>query len=219
MPEEKSRVPLGLLLKAMLREHSLSMRKLSELTGIDTATISRIVNGKQTANARHLQRIAHALNYPVGQLLSAAGFEVDSPRQEIAPDIHTIVDEVLKSSILLSGQCITERVEQELSRYEQYAQTEEGQRIIREDFSAKLNQVGGAGPFIEHLKQMHEQFCADDTTRDERTILGSALLYFIIATDIIPDYVFPIGYLDDALAVRLALNRLAQLKRIKPPAV
>ena len=82
-----------------------------------------------------------------------------------------------------------------------------------------MNQVGGAGPFIEQLKQMHEQFCADDITPDERTILGSALLYFIIATDVIPDYVFPIGYLDDAIAVRLVLNRLAQLKRIEPPAV
>jgi len=166
MPEEKSRLPLGSLLKTMLQERSLSMRKLSELTGINTATISRIVNGKQTANARHLQRIAHALNYPVVQLLSAAGFEVDSPRQEIAPDIHTIVDEVLRSSVLLSVQCITERVEQELSRYGQYAQTEEGQRIIRDGFSAKVNQVGGAGPFIEQLKQMHEQFCADGMAPD-----------------------------------------------------
>ena len=80
MPEEKSRLPLASLLKTVLHERSLSMRKLSKLTGIDTATISRIANGKQPANARHLQRIAHALNYPVVQLLSAAGFEVDSTR-------------------------------------------------------------------------------------------------------------------------------------------
>ena len=79
MPEEKSGLPLGSLLKTVLRERSLSMRKLSELTGIDTATISRIANGKQPANARHLQRIAHALNFPVGQLFSAAGFEVGEP--------------------------------------------------------------------------------------------------------------------------------------------
>ncbi len=33
---------------------------------------------------------------------------------------------------------------------------------------------------------------------EERCILGSVLLYFVLATDVIPDYVFPIGYLDDA---------------------
>ena len=222
MSEEKSRLPLGSLLKTVLRERSLSMRKLGELTGIDTATISRIANGKQPANARHLQRIAHALNYPVVQLLSAAGFEVGSPRPEAASDIRTVVDyiqEMLRSSNLYIEQYTTDRVEQELSRYEQYAQTEEGQRMIRDGFPAKLNQVGGAGLFIEQLKQMHKQFCTDGISPDERTILGSALLYFIIATDIIPDYIFPIGYLDDAIALRLVLNRLAQLKRVEPPAV
>ena len=104
MPEEISGLPLGSLLKAVLRERSLSMRKLSELTAIDTATISRIANGKQPANAKHLQRIAHALNFPVVQLFSAAGFEVGNLRQEIASDIHTVVDEVLKSSNLFSEQ-------------------------------------------------------------------------------------------------------------------
>jgi uncharacterized membrane protein YkvA (DUF1232 family)/DNA-binding Xre family transcriptional regulator len=219
MPEAKSGSPLGSLLKTVLSERSLSMRKLSELTGIDTATISRIANGKQSASTKHLQRIACALKIPVLQLLSATGFEADGTRQEIAPDISSIVDELLKSLNIFSEQCLAERVEQELSRYEQYAQTEEGQRMIRQGFTAKVNQVGGVGPFIEQLKQMHQQYCTDDITTDERTILGSALLYFIIATDIIPDYIVPIGYLDDAMAVRLALNRLVQLRRVEPPAV
>jgi transcriptional regulator with XRE-family HTH domain len=221
MSAEKNELPLGSLLKTVLRERSLSMRKLSELTAIDTATISRIANGKQPANARHLQRIAHALNLPIGQLFSAAGFEVENPRQEIASDIHAVVDniqDVLKSSNLFSGQCTSDRVEQELFRYEQYARTEEGERIIREDFLAKVNQVSGAGPFIEQLKQMHKQFCTDDIMPDERTILGSALLYFILSTDIIPDYVFPIGYLDDAIAVRLVSNRLSLIKKAEPHA-
>jgi uncharacterized membrane protein YkvA (DUF1232 family)/DNA-binding Xre family transcriptional regulator len=211
MPEERSELSLGSLLKTVLHERSLSMRKLGELTAIDTATISRIINGKQPANVRHLQRIAQALNLPVGQLFSAAGFELGSPRQETAPDIHSVMDdiqEVLKSEHLFSGQCTTDRVEQELFRYEQYAQTEEGQRIIRENFHAKVSQVSGAGPFIDQLKQMHERFCTDEITPDERAILGSALLYFILSTDIIPDYVFPIGYLDDAIAVSLVQKRL-----------
>jgi uncharacterized membrane protein YkvA (DUF1232 family) len=74
-----------------------------------------------------------------------------------------------------------------------------------------VKQVGGVGPFIEHLKQMHTKFLEGDITKAERDILGSALLYFILSTDIIPDYVFPIGYLDDAIAVQLVLNRLSQM--------
>ena len=103
-------------------------------------------------------------------------------------------------------------MEQELFRYEQYAQTEEGQRIIREGFDSKVSQVSGAGPFIDQLKQMHRRFCLDETTPGERIILGSALLYFILSTDIIPDYVFPIQYLDDVMAVNSALRRLEKLQ-------
>jgi uncharacterized membrane protein YkvA (DUF1232 family) len=38
--------------------------------------------------------------------------------------------------------------------------------------------------------------------------MGSALLYFILPVDVIPDYIFPIGYLDDAIAVQLVLGWL-----------
>jgi uncharacterized membrane protein YkvA (DUF1232 family)/transcriptional regulator with XRE-family HTH domain len=216
MPAEKSSgSPLGSLLKTALRERSLSMRKLSGLTGIDTATISRIASGKQPANVRHLQKIAHALNFPVIQLFSAAGLEIDGSPPGSVSNIHAIMDDLendLISSNLLNEQCTVERVEQELLKYEQYARTEEGQRMIREDFLGKVAQVSGAGPFIEQLKQMYQQFCRDDLAPEERAALGSALLYFILATDIIPDYVFPIGYLDDAIAVRLVLKRLARSK-------
>jgi uncharacterized membrane protein YkvA (DUF1232 family)/DNA-binding Xre family transcriptional regulator len=222
MLAEKNELYLGLLLKRLLRERSISMRRLSQLTEIDTATISRIANGKQSANANHLQKIAHALNVPIEQLFSAAGYDVGSSRNELKSDIQTVfedIQEALKSSNLFNEQYTTDRVQQELYKYEQFAQTEEGQRIIREDFQPKVTQVSGAGPFIDQLKQMHKQFCTDDITSNERAIIGSALIYFILSTDIIPDYVFPIGYLDDAIAVRLVLNRLLQIKNIEPPAV
>lgn len=218
--EDKEQSKLGVIIKSLLRDRSLSMRKLSTLTGIDTATISRIVNGKQPANVNHLQKLAHVMNIPTEQLLSAAGYDIGNSRHE--SDIHNIVDDIqefLKSSNLFNQQYTTDLIEKELYKYEQYAQTDEGQRIINEDFQAKVNQVSGAGPFIDQLKQMHKQFYTENITTNERAILGSALLYFILSTDIIPDYVFPIGYLDDAIAVRLVLNRLSQMKNIEPPAV
>ena len=52
---------LGLLLKELLKKQSLSMRKLSEFTTIDTATISRIINGKRKAKPEHLQKLPTVL--------------------------------------------------------------------------------------------------------------------------------------------------------------
>lgn len=226
MYENKNEFKLGTMLKLLLKEHSLSMRKLSTLTGIDTATISRIVNGKQPANINHLQKFAQCLNVPIEQLLIAAGYNLNNFKQEVNSNPHTIVDtiqEMLKSSNLLEQQYDLRRIEEELNKYEQYALTEEGKRIIYNSFNEKINSVNGSGLFIDQLKQMYKQFCDDNISTDQRAILGSGLLYFILSTDIIPDYIFPIGYLDDVLAVKLVLDRFSQAKENEqtkvPPAI
>ncbi|MEK8131634.1 helix-turn-helix domain-containing protein [Paenibacillus filicis] len=204
---------LGDVLKALLKERSLSMRKLAAITGIDTATISRIANGKQPASTEYLQMFAVALDVPVKRLLEATGLELSLG--ESRSDIHLSVEsiqEILAASNLFDQHNTLQRIEQELEKYERYAQTEEGQRLILEGFETKIQQVDGMGPFITHLKEMYERFSAEPIQLRERAILGSALLYFILSADIIPDYVFPIGYLDDALAVKLALQRLSLLQ-------
>jgi uncharacterized membrane protein YkvA (DUF1232 family)/DNA-binding Xre family transcriptional regulator len=204
---------LGLLLKMLLKKHSLSMRKLSVLTGIDTATISRIVNGKQKAKLNHLQQFAYHLNTPLEKLVVAAGYDMGRGQEELKSDIQYSVDtlqEILQSFKLVDTQFTLAHVENELAKFEQYAQTEEGHRIIFEDFTKKIEQVGSVGPFIEQLKQLYNQYCDPTSLSSERAIIGSALLYFILSTDVIPDYIYPVGYLDDTIAVQLVLNRLAK---------
>ncbi|TCZ74708.1 helix-turn-helix domain-containing protein [Paenibacillus albiflavus] len=204
---------LGELIKSALKEKSLSMRKLSAMTGIDTATISRIASGKQQASMEYLQVFSRTLQVPVKLLLEANGLEInpDVERSELDISMESI-QEMLASSNLFDHRNTMQRVEEELVKYERYAQTEEGQRIIRDGFDSKIQQVDGAGPFIVHLKEMFIRFSAQDVTNEERAILGGVLLYFILSADIIPDYVFPIGYLDDAIAVKLALQRLSDLR-------
>ncbi|MBE1443401.1 DUF1232 domain-containing protein [Paenibacillus sp. OAS669] len=204
---------VGEILKALLKERSLSMRKLSALTGIDTAIISRIINGKQKAKMDHLHLFAVHLGIPSERLFQAAGLETVSPSAADNSELHASVDsikEVLLSYNLFDSKFTTEQVRKELTKYEQYALTEEGRRIIIEDFQAKVDSVNSAGPFIDELRQMYELFGKEDLSTEKRAILGSALLYFILSTDIIPDYVFPIGYLDDAIAVQIVLERLSQ---------
>lgn len=218
MEEERKHADLGSLLKALLKQKSLSMRKLSALTGIDTATISRIVNGKQTAKLYHLEQFAQHLGVPTELLLQAIGIKTGHVAKEEPTDIQSIqssfnaIQEVLHSSAFMQTPFSMDLVEKELHSYEQYAQTEAGERLIREEFETKVKQVDGAGPFIDQLKEMYTRFVEGHVSPAERAILGSALLYFILSTDIIPDYVFPIGYLDDAIAVHLVLAKLQKYK-------
>lgn len=212
---EKKDFPLGFMIKTLLKERAMSMRSLSTLTGIDTSTISRIANGKQKAKREHLLQMADHLGVPAETLLRAAGFDIVRREDHLHADIHASVhtiQEVLTSSKLFDEKYTVERVQQELTKYQQYALTEEGQQLIHKDFHTKVEQVSGAGPFIDHLQQMYKQFCQGNRSSEERSILGSGLLYFILSADTIPDYVFPIGYLDDAIAVQLVFDRLSEMR-------
>ncbi|MDP1512755.1 DUF1232 domain-containing protein [Paenibacillus sp. CMAA1739] len=221
MSDEKRNVTLGETLVSLLKERSLSMRKLSAATGIDTATISRIVNGKQRAKPEHLEAFALHLDVPSAPLFQAAGYGAPAPpiyhnqSNDIFSSINSI-KETLQASNLMDHQFTAEQVQKELSKYEPYVLTEEGARIIHNDFPGKVKSVNGAGPFIEELKRMYQLYSSDNITSEERSILGSGLLYFVSATDIIPDYVFPLGYLDDAIAVQIVLNRLQDTRNNKP---
>lgn len=205
---------LGSVLRALMKERSLSMRKLASLTGIDTATISRIANGKQQAKPDHLRQFALHLGVPLETLFRAAGYEIGVSAGGGPSSWHESVDSiqrVLQTSNFIDPQFTAEHVRKELSKYEQYALTEEGERTIRDGFRSKIDGVGGAGPFIDQLRSLYELFEGDATPSNKRAIAGGALLYFILSADIIPDYAFPFGYLDDAIAVQLTLDRLAEM--------
>lgn len=203
---------LGLLLIELLKERSLSMRKLSELTKIDKATISRIISGKRKANAEHLQKIASCLDVPIADLFIAAGYPIEQKQEQQYSDIHSSIDiiqSVLEPSELYNKTFNIQSVEQQLANYQHYSQTEEGKESVLQGFEEKLMKVGSVGPFISQLKGMFERFRSRKGTAVELAILGGVLIYFIIPVDVIPDYTFPIGYLDDAVAVKLTLDSLS----------
>lgn len=211
MPDEKMDSKLGLLLKRLLKERSLSMRKLSELTDIDTATISRIINGKRKATPGHLQKFAVFLEVPISELFTAAGFSMEQKETPHPSDIGMSVESIqhlLQSSNLIDNKFSIASVEQQLVNYEQYVQTEEGKENILKSFGEKLKKLGCIGPFINELKDMYKKFRLSKGTPRELAIVGSALIYFIVSVDVIPDYIFPVGYIDDALAIQMVRNLL-----------
>ena len=138
-----------------------------------------------------------------------------SRQEKLHSDIHISVDNIqnfLKSSNININDFTITSVEQKLANYEQYVQTEEGKETILNSFGEKLQKVGSIGPFINHLKDMYEKFRMMKGTPGELAIIGSALIYFILSVDVIPDYIFPIGYLDDAIAVQLVTHVLSVKK-------
>ncbi|AOH53755.1 DNA-binding protein [Peribacillus muralis] len=212
MSEVNHKSELGFKLKSLLKERSLSMRKLSELTDIDTATISRIINGKRKAKPEHIQQFSKALGVPFSELLTAAGYDIEEKEDKMNSDIHTSVESIqtiLESANLYDKNFSIASVEKKLAIYEELTQSEEGKDTILNRFADKVQKVGSIGPFISHLKEMYERFRLKNGTPAELTLIGSALIYFILPVDVIPDYTFPIGYLDDAMAVQLVMNLIS----------
>ncbi len=212
MVDEQKQNQLGALLKEHLRKRSLSLRELSERTQIDKATISRIINGKRKANLNHLQRFSDSLGVSFDELMTAAGYQMEKKQEKGRLDIHSSIDEiedVLQTSNVYGRSFTAEELRSKLDEYQQYSQTEEGKRTIQDEFEDKVEKVSGIGPFLTRLQDMYCRFTSGRGTPRELLLIGGALLYFIIPVDVIPDYIFPIGYIDDAAAIQLVFNQLS----------
>lgn len=202
----------GRRLKELLDERGISLRQFSSETGIDKATVSRIIHGKRKANIGHINTFAGHLGIPINELLHAAGYSVNTEQPADTSDISLSADEIyhtLTETNFYNNDFSVDEVRQQLKQYGQYAKSEEGREEILEQFEKKIKKVSGAGPFIEHLKEFYAHFTEGKAANYKLCIMGSALLYFIIPVDVIPDYVFPMGYIDDALAVKIALKMLS----------
>jgi len=199
---------LGLLLKELLKKRSLSMRKLSQLTGIDTAIISKIINGKRKATPDHLQRFADKLDISILRLYEAAGYPVYQNHSDLNESIGHI-QSILENTNLVNKEFRLNDVKEELEKYQQLSLEEEGNATILGQFEKKLEKVGSIGPFIHSLKVMYKQFSRKIGTKMELALIGGALLYFIVNLDCIPDYLFPIGYIDDAIVINWVMTGLS----------
>ncbi|WP_313152995.1 YkvA family protein [Lacrimispora sp.] len=122
--------------------------------------------------------------------------------------IIRIIQDILKSNGIELDDVIID-MQKELKKCEQYAKTEAGKEVIHSCFYSKIKELNGEGIIIEQLKKLYELFCSDDIDSSVQPVIGSTLLYLILTPDVIPDYVFPIGYLDDAIAVSMTVDRLS----------
>ncbi|WP_067727464.1 DUF1232 domain-containing protein [Oceanobacillus damuensis] len=213
MNENSKQNVFGILLRKLLEEKSLSMRKLSELTEIDTATISRIINGKRKANLHHMQQFADSLDVPVTRLMEAAGYQANKNKAEptLANEGNSTfqtLKTMLETSNIYEYDFSMKKINQQIVEYQEYSQTEQGKKTILTQFNEKLKKVGSIGPYINHLEEMFSKFKSHKGSPHELALMGSALIYFIFMIDLVPDYIFPIGYLDDAIVVQTVIQSL-----------
>ncbi|MFV2092243.1 MAG: YkvA family protein [Hyphomicrobiales bacterium] len=80
------------------------------------------------------------------------------------------------------------------------------EKRVRRGLWKKLLRVAGAIPFAEDAAAAY--FCTVDPDTPLRVCgaLLAALVYFIIPTDMIPDFLVGLGYTDDASVLALALS-------------
>jgi len=88
------------------------------------------------------------------------------------------------------------------------------QARVSKGFWVKLRRVAGKLPFLDQLLAAY--FCAMDssTPLQAKAILMGALAYFVLPTDMIPDFLPGIGYLDDATVLYAAIRTV--VTHIKP---
>jgi uncharacterized membrane protein YkvA (DUF1232 family) len=88
------------------------------------------------------------------------------------------------------------------------------EELARPGFWRKLRRVMGRIPFAEELVAAY--YCATDrqTPTYVRGVLMGAIGYFIVPTDMIPDFIATLGFVDDATVLGLAIASVS--RHIKP---
>lgn len=195
------------IIKDSMTAQSLSLRKLSALCKISPSTLSRILTGKQQANTSHLQAISEQLHIPLGHLLKAYGLEITEHNDETSKVILSVIYDILESFEIEYENLVFD-IKKELKKFEQYAKATAGRELIEEVFNDELNALKAEGYVIDQLQKLYSLYCSDEAQLSARSVAGSALLYLISTPDVIPDYAFPVGFLDDAIAISLTIERL-----------
>lgn len=81
--------------------------------------------------------------------------------------------------------------------------------VVERGFWSKFRRVAASVPFAEDLLAAYYAAVDPTTPRHVQAILLGALAYFVVPMDIIPDFVFGLGFTDDAAVLAAALKTLA----------
>ncbi|NUU76944.1 LexA family protein [Paenibacillus xylanilyticus] len=106
--EMKIREAIADNLKALVKEKKLSQRKLSEITGIPTSTLSDYFNARSLALPGNVQKLALALDVPKHRIDPSYGEAIEVPMS--SPNRIPLVGTICAGDGLLADQNIEEYI-------------------------------------------------------------------------------------------------------------
>ena len=193
------------MLRERMAAQGLSVRALGRAAGVSHSSVSRLLAGRARPTPGLLRAVAPALGCPAHELLAAAGLG----RTDAADDPW---DALRQLGVDPAPPALAARVAERLEHIEAYAATDAAAETVRTGLEAKLTAIGAGGPVIERLRALGRLYLVDsDAPVAARLAAGSAVLYFLLAVDAIDDFLFPLGYLDDAIAIALAEAKVRRL--------
>ncbi|MEM9738923.1 MAG: YkvA family protein [Pseudomonadota bacterium] len=83
---------------------------------------------------------------------------------------------------------------------------ERNSRTTRRRFLPKFLSVAGRIPFADDLAAAYYAAMDPATPRKAKGVLWAALAYFVLPTDVLPDFVAALGFTDDATVLATALG-------------
>lgn len=98
--------------------------------------------------------------------------------------------------------------------FDDRASTEEASRYVRVNFRDKLRQVAGLGKLADHLWALYHYMTDPSVHWSKKAVVVSALVYFIVPTDAMPDFVPIAGFLDDIGVISLTVRYVG--KQLRP---
>lgn len=198
----------GERLRYILDKEGMSMRQLAKSSNINVSTISRIINGRRKPTLSHLQRLSEVLHTSVQDLLGEEKVSLYENENIALQESFYTVQSTL-GQVGNTHDLSIQEIEKELKKYIQFVQTEEGESTVLANYKDKRSKLGDfSGPYLQRLEEMFLRFSSKKGTTKQLILMGSALLYFIFTVDVIPDYLFPIGFIDDAIAINLVMGML-----------
>jgi prolyl oligopeptidase len=192
------------LISGRLAERGLSLRSLARAAGVSHSSVSRLLAGRARPTPGLLLALAPALGLSAEELLSAAGLT--------SPEAGDVLAALRGLGLDPAPPELVAQVRTELGRLRERAGSEQARALARRHLAPRLAALGARGPVAARLQALGRLYLDGERLPGAvRAAAGSAVLYFLQTADAIADSMWPIGYLDDAVAVALAEAEVRRL--------
>ena len=89
----------------------------------------------------------------------------------------------------------------------QLASTPDGRQLIAEGLEGSIRRSKLGGVMLDKVRLMYDYFRDPAEPWKPKILIGAALLYLIIPSDVIPDWFAVIGFADDFAAIAYVFNQ------------